>query len=331
MSESPRVGVLGATSLVGRCLLPLLFRRGRSVLAVSRSASEPAGDGTAEIGWCRPGSQQLADGEPVADWISLCPLWAVPEQAAWLEQLGCRRLVVLSSMSLVTKASSPDPAERQVANRLARAEADVLAWADGGAIRLTILRPTMIYDGARDGNVAAIAAWVRRFGWFPLCGPATGLRQPVHVGDVAAACLAALDRDFVTRRFLLHDPAGAGPDAEAGEHGSATRCYPLSGGEALPFRELVVRTCRAHGLTPRTVSIPAGVWHALAAVARGLRIARGPLAGVGQRMNEDLSCGHAAAAADFGFRPRPFVPGGTPATASADPVDSRLLSPGVQR
>jgi uncharacterized protein YbjT (DUF2867 family) len=306
MTESPRVGVLGATSLVGRCLLPLLVRRGRSVLAVSRAAAEPAAGDDEEIVWCRPGSPRPG-GEIVPRWIALCPLWAVPAQAAWLERLGCRRLVALSSMSLVTKASSPDPAEREVAGRLAGAEADVASWADSRGIRLTILRPTMIYDGERDGNVAAIVAWVSRFGWFPLCGPASGLRQPVHAGDVAAASLAALE----------HDPEQL--------------CYPLSGGEALPFRELVVRTCRAHGLVPRTVSVPARAWTALAAVARGLGIARGPLAGVGQRMNEDLSCSHAAAASDFGFRPRPFVPGGSPAAESAGLVNLRPLGPRVQR
>ena len=53
---------------------------------------------------------------------------------------------------------------------------------------------TMIYDGVTDGNIAAIAAFIRRRGWFPVAGPARGLRQPVHAADVAAACLAALEK-----------------------------------------------------------------------------------------------------------------------------------------
>lgn len=302
MSEPARVGVLGATSLVGRSLLPLLVRRRHRVLAVSRSAATPPGARDERIHWCRPGAPQPGGDAIVGDWVALCPLWVVPEQAAWLERLACRRLVALSSTSVETKAASPAAAERRLAARLAGAEDDVRAWADRRGIGLTILRPTMIYDGIDDGNVAAIAACVRWFGWFPLCGPATGLRQPVHAGDVAAACLAALE----------HDPSQS--------------CYTLSGGEALPFRELVARTCRAHGLRPRMVSLPPWAWGTIASLARGLGIG-GSTVGVGQRMNEDLSCSHAAAAADLGFSPRPFVPGGSPAAESADLVDQRPPNP----
>jgi nucleoside-diphosphate-sugar epimerase len=189
-------------------------------------------------------------------------------------------------MSAVTKAASPDAAERALAARLTAAEARLSAWAADRGIRLTLLVPTMIYDGRTDGNVAAIAAWVRRFGWFPLCGPALGLRQPVHAGDVAAACLAAIDRRPAQAR------------------------YTLSGGEALPFRELVERVCQAHGLVPRTLRLPPWVWRVAAALARGLGLAGGATVGMARRMNEDLSCDHAAAEADLGFHPRPFDPRG---------------------
>lgn len=298
MSEPRRVGVLGATSLVGRSLLPLLVRRHHRVLAVSRSAAEPVTETDEHIHWCRPGTPRPGGDAIVGDWIALCPLWVVPGQAAWLERLECRRLVALSSTSLKTKAASPTAAERRLAARLTAAEEDVSAWAGRRRIGLTILRPTMIYDGIDDGNIAAIAACVRRFGWFPLCGPATGLRQPVHAGDVAAACLAAL------------------------EHEPSQPCYTISGGEALPFRELVARTCRAHGLPPRMVSLPRWAWSTIAGLAHGLGIG-GSTVGVGQRMNEDLSCSHADAAADLGFSPRPFVPGGSPSSAPADLVGPR--------
>lgn len=284
MSEPPWVGVLGARSLVGRHLLPLVTRRPARVLAVSRSRSTAAEH--PGITWCVPGGPQPAD-PSLPDWIALCPIWTVAEHLPWLESLGIRRLVALSSMSVATKTDSPAAGERRLAGRLVAAEGDLLAWADAGGVGLTILRPTMIYDGLHDRNVAAIAACVRRCGWFPLCGAADGLRQPVHAGDVAAACLAALE----------HDPP--------------RRSYTLSGGEALPFRELVERTCRAHGLRPRAVSLPPRLWRTLATVAERLGILPGSAAGIGQRMNQDLSAAHAEAARDLGFAPRPFVPGGT--------------------
>jgi uncharacterized protein YbjT (DUF2867 family) len=295
MSEAPRVGVIGGSSLVGRPLLPLLARRG-GVLACARQIERHAASTEAGVRWHETGACVPPDIVPVPEWVTLCPLWAVPDHLDWLEQAGVERLVAVSSMSIVTKASSPDPAERQVAGRLASAERRLRAWAEGHGIALTLLVPTMIYDGVTDGNVAAIAAWVRRHGWFPLCGPALGLRQPVHAGDVAAACLAALER---------HPPGLR---------------YEISGGEALPFRELVIRSSRAHGLAPRLVSLPPMVWNLAAMIARRLGIAGDATVAMGRRMNDDLSADHAAAARDLGFSPRPFTLDGDTLGEIAGPI-----------
>jgi hypothetical protein len=286
MKDPGLVGVIGADSLVGRMLVPLLGQTARGVLACSRQAALVAEPVQGGVHPHRTGGPLPAGSAVVPNWITLCPLWAVPDHLGWLEQLGAEHVVALSSMSAVTKAASPDAAERALAARLTAAEARLSAWAADRGIRLTLLVPTMIYDGRTDGNVAAIAAWVRRFGWFPLCGPALGLRQPVHAGDVAAACLAAIDRRPAQAR------------------------YTLSGGEALPFRELVERVCQAHGLVPRTLRLPPWVWRVAAALARGLGLAGGATVGMARRMNEDLSCDHAAAEADLGFHPRPFDPRG---------------------
>lgn len=285
MSEAPRVGVIGGGSLVGRQLLPLLARRG-AVLACSRRRERQASATADHVRWHETGSPVPSGMRPVSEWVALCPLWAVPDHFEWLAQAGIERLVAVSSMSIVTKASSPDAAERQVAGRLAEAEDRLATWAEDRGVVLTLLVPTMIYDGVTDGNVAAIATWVRRHGWFPLCGPALGLRQPVHAADVAAACLAALDSPPPQHR------------------------YKLSGGEALTYRELVIRTCRAHGLVPRVVSLPPATWNLAAGILRWLGLAGGATVSMGRRMNEDLSCDHAAARRELGFRPRPFTPGG---------------------
>ncbi|MFM7136337.1 MAG: SDR family oxidoreductase [Planctomycetota bacterium] len=284
MSEAALVGVIGAESLVGRPLVPLLSQTAGGVLACSRSAAVAAEPFRGGVHRHRTAAPLPVGSAGVSRWITLCPLWAVPAHLRWLEQLGAEHVVALSSMSGVTKADSSDSAERALATRLTAAEDRLVTWAADRGIGLTLLVPTMIYDGRNDANVAAIADWVRRFGWFPLCGPALGRRQPVHAEDVAAACLAASDRRPPRTR------------------------YTLSGGEALPFRDLVVRVCRAHGLRPRTVHLTPWIWHVAARFARGLGLAGGASGGMGRRMNEDLSCDHAAAAADLDFRPRPFDP-----------------------
>ena len=95
-----------------------------------------------------------------------------------LERYGACRVVALSSTSRFTKDDSSDPEEQAIALRLADAEARVQAWAASHGVEWVILRPTLIYGLGRDKNIAEIARFIRRFGFFPLFGKAKGLRQP---------------------------------------------------------------------------------------------------------------------------------------------------------
>ena len=293
------VGVLGSTSLVGRFLIPRLVRQGHTVVACSRTPPLQPPPSLGTVAWCRPGDPRPGGCDRVPAWIALCPIWATVAQLGWLESLGVERLVAVSSTSLITKEQSSDPVERQLVARLTAAEEFLQAWAADHDVITTVLRPTMIYDGVGDGNVSAIASCVRRFGWFPLCGSATGLRQPVHADDVAAACVAA----------TYH------PNPQPG--------YTLSGGEPLSFHDLVVRTCRAHGLPPRTIRLPGWAWRSLVATAHGLGFLQTVSPAMGGRMSDDLAFDHTAAAADLGFQPSPFVPGGgrDPDGGSTPPPD----------
>lgn len=259
------VGVLGATSFVGRALVPRLKQQGWQVVPLSRSASPAVPDDTA-----------------IPFWIALCPIWAVPEHFARLEAHGAKRLVALSSTSRFTKHASADASEREVAQRLASAEEAVQDWGKARGISTVILRPTLIYDGLHDKNIALIASFIRRRGWFPVLGAASGLRQPVHVDDVAAACSAALK-------------AGA-PQA----------AYDLSGAETLSYRDLVGRVATAVGVNPRVVALPRWVFRVAVPVLRLVPSFRGISLGMFDRMNEDLVFDHSAARRDLGFEPRPF-------------------------
>jgi nucleoside-diphosphate-sugar epimerase len=264
------VGVLGATSFVGRALMPRLERDGWRVVPVSRS-----------------GSPASPDEKEIPFWIALCPIWAVPEHFARLEAHGARRLVALSSTSRFTKHASADAAEREVAQKLASAEEAVQAWGTARGISTVILRPTLIYDGLHDKNITRIAAFIRRRGWFPVLGAASGLRQPVHVDDVAAACAAALTA------------------------GCSEPAYDLSGAETLSYRDLVGRVAKAVGGNPRVVAFPRWVFRAVVPVLRRLPSLRGISLGMFDRMNDDLVFDHSAARRDLGFRPRAFwVPEG---------------------
>lgn len=298
------VGVLGATSFVGRAVLTRLHATGRlpngpgdalmtaaegdcfagqprsSVFAFSRRASMPAATG--DIRWHRLPLDPSVWHASIPRWIAVCPLWVLPEHMPLLAAAGARRLVALSSTSRFTKGGSPAASERAIATRLAIAEAEVLDRAHAHGIGVTILRPTMIYDGIHDKNVARIARFILKAGFFPIAGAANGKRQPIHADDVAAACETVLGRDG------LRD------------------IYDISGGEVLAYREMVRRIFAWLGKPPRLASIPRPLIRAGLPLAH-LLPGMAPMAAMADRMNQDLVFDHGEAERDFGFSPRPFA------------------------
>jgi nucleoside-diphosphate-sugar epimerase len=273
--------------LVGECVISLLVHEGRDVIAFSRSLAQRTTE--ARVSWLQLGehSQTLqghAAASKISDWLCVAPIWVLPQYFSLLEAYGARRVVALSSTSRFTKDDSSDPEEQAIALRLADAEARVQAWAASHGVEWIILRPTLIYGLGRDKNIAEIARFVRRFGFFPLFGKANGLRQPLHAQDVAGACLAAL----------------GSPDA-------ANRAYNLSGFETLPYRDMVARIFRALGRPVRLVPVPLLAFRFAVAILRLLPRYRNWSSAMAERMNRDLVFDHFEATRDFGFEPRPFV------------------------
>ena len=272
--------------MVGESLLPLLAHADWQVTAFSRRAFNRVGDG---VVWRQinpspsPLAFPLAEEAHIPNWICVAPIWTLPNYFSLLEGHGACRVVALSSTSLFTKDNSNDPTEQALAQRLADAEAELCAWAKGRSVEWTILRPTLIYGRGRDKNLSEIARLIRRFGFFPLCGQGLGLRQPVHVVDVAAACFAALTA------------------AEA-----RNRDYNISGAETLPYREMVCRVFAALRRPPRFLVLPLSVFK-LALI--GLRLFpryRHWSVAMAERMNRDLVFDHSDAVRDFGYFPKPF-------------------------
>ena len=111
-------------------------------------------------------------------------------------------------------------------------EARLHAAASARGVAASVLRPTLVYGAGRDRTVSRLAAIARRLGWLPVPRGATGLRQPVHVDDLAAAAVAACDA-----------PAASGMD------------YDLPGGETLAWREMVAP--RGTGSQPNRLAIAA--------------------------------------------------------------------------
>lgn len=289
----PSVGVLGATSTVGQSLLPLLvidwhveaFSRQPHVCGKHVNANDHIIfrllEKTDSVHAPSPLTQKK-----ITHWCCLAPIWVLPDYFPMLMAHQAKRVVALSSTSIFTKKTSSDPDEQDTAGKLRDGEQRFIAWAEANCIEWVILRPTMIYGLARDRNICEIARFISRFGFFPLFGAAQGLRQPVHMEDVANACAAAL-RNV---RVINH-------------------AYNLSGAEQLSYREMVRRIFRIMDKPERFVNIPLVVFRSAIACLRVLPRFRNWSVAMAERMNTDMVFDHADAIRDLGFYPKPFQPG----------------------
>lgn len=274
--------VFGLSGQVGEALQEELPLSGVELLAVTRQAPPAAVPG---LRWL-PG--RLPDAIPEAgDCAVILSLGPLDRFADWFEVAGCRgvRVVALGSTSVRSRAASPDAGERELARRLQDGEDRLLAAGAQRDCAVTVLRPTLMYGNGRDHSLTPIVQFARRWRVCPVPWHAVGRRQPVHVGDVAAAVLACI---------------GAVP--------SFGRTYDLPGAEVLGFTALVRRLLQAQAPGARLLPVPPWLYApALAAMLRR-QGAAGSARGILARLGQDQCADGAAAHGDFGFRPRPFSP-----------------------
>lgn len=271
--------VFGLSGQVGDALRARLDALGGPVLALSRTQQDDAPG----LQWLRGDLQRM----PGLPWrpdaiVSLGPLDHFAEWFAG-NDLGPVRVVALGSTGRVDKRDSPDAGERALAARLEAAEATLLAVAAERGAAATVLRPTMLYGSGRDRTLAPVLRVARRLGVVPLPRGARGLRQPVHVDDVAGAVLAC-----------LRTPATAG------------RAFDLPGGERLPFDAMLRRALDVHAPRARLLRLPAGAFGLLRRLPRVGGVVPEP--GAIARLAQDQVADPGPARAAWGYAPRPFEP-----------------------
>ena len=279
------VAVVGATSMVGRALLPMLSQQGIKVVAYSRNSVVRRAHGQDNIEW-REISTLAAELKSAAipDWVWLAPIKALPAQLQNLQRIGAQHIVAVSTTSRFTKKASSSATERQFVKDLVAAESDLQSWARAHGASWTILRPTLIYGFGLDKNISVIARFIRRFHFFPVLGKALGMRQPIHARDVAAACKSALESEA-----------------------AANRAYNISGAEKLSYRDMVVRIFNALAIRPRFLAIPLWMFSTGVALVRLLPGYRSWSSAMAERMNLDMVFDYDEATRDFGFTPQAFV------------------------
>ncbi|SNQ47400.1 conserved hypothetical protein [Frankia canadensis] len=278
-----RILVTGGSGFVGRRAVRHAVDAGHEVVGVARA--EPAAATLRGLG-ARPVVGDLDDPPGLATAFAAAEADVLLNIAslgfghidailAATRAAGLRRAVFVSTTGIFTALDPPSKRVRIAAERAI--EASGLDW--------TIIRPTMIYGGPDDRNMARLLALVRRTPVLPLPGGGR-LHQPVHVDDLAATLLRALD-------------AGA----------AIGRAYDVAGPVPLPFRDVVAAAGTATGRRVRCLPVP--VRPVLALAGGYERHARRPRLKAEQiaRLAEDKAFDIAPARRDLGHRPRPFDAG----------------------
>jgi uncharacterized protein YbjT (DUF2867 family) len=279
-----KVHVTGGSGFLGGRVIPQLVAAGHEPTALARS--DAAAERVAALG-ATPLGGDLDDpasvdaafaGSGAEALVNLASLGFghAPTIVAAAEEAGLARAIFVSTTSIFTHLPTSSRAVRLAAEETVKAS--VLDW--------TIIRPTMIYGAPGDRNMARLLRGLRRLPILPLPGGGAGLQQPVHVDDLAAAIVSALDR-----------PA------------TVHRAYDVAGPEPLTLRAVIEDAAAAVGRKPRVVPLPLAP--AVMVVKLYERLAPAPRLKSEQlaRLAEDKAVDITAARSDLGFAPRSFVEG----------------------
>jgi NADH dehydrogenase len=243
----------GASGFVGREVLRRLLGAGNEVVAVSQHP--PAGAVPARViqvaadvtgsgwqRWCEGCSAAIN----LVGVIRESPRHGVTfdgAHRACAEQVvaACRdhdirRLVHVSALGARRDAATPFQRSKWQGEEIVR----------GSGLTWTIVRPALIF-GPDGGFFTSLATAVKRLPVFPIFGDGAYLLQPLAVGELAAALVAALETG-----------------ASEGE------VVELGGPETLAYDEVVRRTAAALGLRRTLVHLPLGLVRFLVRVMQWL-------------------------------------------------------------
>lgn len=153
----------------------------------------------------------------------------------------------------------------------------------------TILRPTMIYGNMRDHNMHRLIRFISKYPVYPLFGNGSSLMQPIHVEDLADAIVSCI---YNEKTF--------------------NNSYDLSGGSILSYKEILTTISKLLNKKIIFMHVPLPLAISIVRFINVILKKKSPIT-VEQveRLQEDKSYSHDAAAHDFNFKPRTFLQGVT--------------------
>lgn len=277
-----RLLVTGATGFTGSYVIPLLLEKHWRIRCLVRSTSDISSLPRADIEIVRgnlDNPQSLEDVFRGVDQvlnIASLGFGHAPAIVRTAESAGVKRGIFISTTAIFTSLNPPSKAVRLEAEKTI--ETSDIEW--------TILRPTMIYGSSRDRNMSRLVRFLRRSPIIPVFGAGGHFQQPLYVGDLAWAIVAALTSPNTIRKS-----------------------YNISGADALTFNQVVDTVSQ---LLNRKVL----KWHLpvapIVSVLKGFDHLPFRLPITAEqvlRLNEDKKFDHGAALQDFGYRPKRFRQG----------------------
>jgi nucleoside-diphosphate-sugar epimerase len=157
----------------------------------------------------------------------------------------------------------------------------------GAEIKVTILRPTMIYGDLCDHNMSRFIKMVDRYRFFPVINQGKGLIQPVNARDLGKAYYDVL--------MLPVEKAKSD--------------YNLSGEKPITMLEAFKLISGNLGRKNTFISFPLGFGVFLARCLKIGTVGKIDYVEKVQRMSEDRSFSYEEATKDFGYTPEPFEVG----------------------
>lgn len=156
-----------------------------------------------------------------------------------------------------------------------------------GKIKVTVLRPTMIYGDLCDHNMSRFIKMVDRFRIFPVINHGKGLIQPVNARDLGKSyynvLMMPIDRVKVE--------------------------YNLSGEKPITMIETFILISKSLGKKTVFISLPLGFGVFLAKSIKMVTLGQIDYVEKVQRMSEDRCFSHEDAKRDFGYSPESFEVG----------------------
>lgn len=254
-----RVTIFGGSGFIGRYVVQRLARRGVIVRVAVRNPDgalflQPMGD----VGQIAPMATDIRDADAVAravegaDAVINAVSLYVERGAATFDAIhvkGAERLAKAAAEAGVARLvqMSGIGADANAASKYARARARGDAAVREAFPEATLIAPSVVF-GAEDSffNTFAMLARLspvlplfgaKRIDRFPFVDGGTMKMQPVYVGDVADAIIAALDQSK-----------------------ARGTTYELGGPAVMSFREAIELTCRVTGR--RRLLVPVPFWWA---------------------------------------------------------------------